>query len=70
MKKHERIQKTKESLTKSELRKLIQHEIRRVMINNFLDLRSEMNDRLFDTFDEKYLPKIVEEVSKLYSKID
>ena len=57
-------------MKKSEWEKLIRHEIRRVIINNFLDFRNEMNNKSFDLFDEKYLPKIVEEVSKMYSKTD
>ena len=55
---------------REELEKFIRHEIRRVIINNFLEFRNDMNKSLFDTFDEKYLPKIVEEVYQMYPKID
>ena len=55
---------------KSDLEKFIRHEIRRVIINFFLDFRSDMYNSSSEIFDEKYLPKILEEVYKIYPKID
>ena len=49
-----------------ELEKFIRHEIRKVVICNFLDFRNDMNKSSFGIFSEKYLPKIVEEVYKMY----
>ena len=53
---------------KEELEKFIRHEIRKVVICNFLDFRNDMNNWFSEIFDEKYLPKIVEEVYKMYPK--
>ena len=53
---------------KEQLEKFIRQEIRTVIIKNYLDFRNDMNKSLFETFSGKYLPKIVEEVYKMYPK--
>jgi len=55
-------------MKRNEWEKLIRPEIRRVIVKNFLEIRNDMNNSLFETFDEKYLPKIIEEVHKEYLK--
>ena len=53
---------------KEELEKFIRHEIRTVIIKNYLDFRNDMYKSSFETFSGKYLPKIVKEIYEMYPK--
>ena len=57
-------------MKKSEWEKLIRHEVHNVVLKNFIEFKNDMNNSLFDTFTEEHLPKIVEEVHKMYQMID
>ncbi len=53
-------------MKKSEWEKLIRHEVRKVVLGNFIKFRNDMNNKYYDTFMGEYLPKIVEEVHQMY----
>ena len=58
-------------MKKSELElmeKVIRYEYRKIFLKNFKEFQNEMNNSLYDTFIEKYLPKIVEETQKFYGR--
>jgi|AACY02.10.fsa_nt_gi hypothetical protein len=56
-------------MKKSELELIIRHEVRNIFRKNFNEFKNDMNNS-YDTLVEKHLPKIVDEVFKMYPKID
>ena len=56
-------------MKKSELELIIRHEVRNIFRKNFNEFKNDMNNS-YDTLVEKHLPKIVDEVIKMYPKID